>query len=73
MSLETGAFKYVSRARYFFCNADFTLYACFFLAGYHLKCFGDGCISAGDVFEKEEEDGVSAIVELEEDVCLYEG
>ena len=53
--------------------ADFTLYACFFLAGYHLKCFGDGCISAGDVFEKEEEDGVSAIVELEEDVCLYEG
>ena len=59
--------------RVFFCNADFTLYACFFLAGYHLKCFGDGCISAGDVFEKEEEDGVSAIVELEEDVCLYEG
>ena len=43
----------------FFCNADFTLYACFFLAGYHLKCFGDGCISAGDVFEKEEEDGIS--------------
>ena len=42
-----------------FCNADFTLYACFFLAGYHLKCFGDGCISAGDVFEKEEEDGIS--------------
>ena len=39
--------------------ADFTLYACFFLAGYHLKCFGDGCISAGDVFEKEEEDGIS--------------
>ena len=57
LSLETGVFKYVSRARYFFCNADFTLYACFFLAGYHLKFFGDGCISAGDVFEKEE-DGI---------------
>ena len=56
-----------------FCNAHFTLYACFFLAGYHLKCFGDGCISAGDVFEKEEEDCVSAVVELEEDFCLYEG
>ena len=29
----------------FFCNADFTLYACVFLAGCHLKCFGDGRIS----------------------------
>ena len=65
LSLETGAFNYISRGRQvFFCNADFTLYVYFFLAGCHLRCFGDGYISAGDVFEKGG-DGVSAIVKLE--------
>ena len=65
LSLETGAFNYISRGRQvFFCNEDFTLYVYFFLAGCHLRCFGDGYISAGDVFEKGG-DGVSAIVKLE--------
>ena len=57
LSLDTGAFNYFFRRQVFFRSADFTLHACVLLAGCHLKCFGDGCISAGDVFEKEE-DGI---------------
>ena len=71
LSLETGAFKYVSRARYFFVMQISLSMLVFFLRVITWNVLATVVFQL-EMFLKRKKKTVSAIVELEEDVCLYE-
>ena len=70
LSLETGAFKYVSRARYFFVMQISLSVLVFFLRVITWNVLATAVFQL-EMFLKRKKT-VSSIVELEEDVCLYE-
>ena len=71
LSLETGAFKYASRARYFFVMQISLSMLVFFLRVITWNVLATVVFQL-EMFLKRKKKTVSAIVELEEDVCLYE-